>query len=446
LFTFDTLKYESISKSHSFGEKYMIIKTIKNSYQKTLLILVAVVVLAVAVIMASVIPVLAFSPEYTAWQQYPSNPVFDPAESVYYPCIIFDGATYYMWYDGTQTRFSISPDGINWAPGISVTGLTDPRHAVVKWLGSSYRIWYWDSNGIYYSINDIRTAVSNDGINWTSDTVISQVGTTVITGNAGFDWNASSYGPCEVFYNPGGSGTIVAPVDAATVWQNKFVMYYDGTTGGYEDIGIAVSADGVTWQGYNGGAAPVLAHSGSGWDSNYATFCTIQQIAGVYHMWYSGGQTASNEGIGYAQSLDGISWTKYGSNPIMHKTDGVVWRSARTYTPRVLYDSANFSGAGEAYQLKMWYNGTASGNYVLGYARMLTASPPPTTTPPTTTPPTTTANTTIVTAVGGTVNPVDKMGILMPYILTFITISTIVVVSWLTWRKQAIEKLDDRKN
>jgi hypothetical protein len=354
----------------------------------------------VTLLFTGIVPVLAADLQYTICEEYPANPVFDPAERVYYPSILFDGAIYHMWYDdGSGTRYTTSTDGISWVAGTAVTGLINGRHALVKQVGVKYMIWYWDSSQLY-SINDIRCAESTDGINWTSDAVITQVGTTVIAGNPGVNWNAGSYGPCDVFYNPSGSATIVSPVDAATVWQNKFVMYYDGTTGALEDIGLAVSADGKLWEGYNSGAAPVLAHGSSGaWDDGFATFCTVLKIGGAYHMWYSGGQTESNEGMGYAQSPDGISWNKYTSNPILHRSDGITWRTTRTYTPRVVYDSNGFSGHGENTNLKMWYNGRDSGgNYALGYAKIsaaITAQP---------------------TTVGGEVYPVNKLTILMPWI------------------------------
>jgi hypothetical protein len=415
----------------SWEDKYVRADSIRNVLLKIGIILLAAFLIMAALFFTTTKLAFASDPEYVNWQQYPTNPVFDPAERVYYPSIIFDGSTYHMWYDdGSGTRYTTSSDGISWAAGTSVTGLTNARHAVVNWIGTKYMVWYWNSTQLY-SINDIRTAESVNGINWTSDAPITQVGTTVIAGNPGVNWNAGSYGPCEVFYNAAGSATIVVPVDAATVWQNKFVIYYDGTTGAYEDIGIAVSADGKQWQGYNGGVAAVLVHGGSGWDSNFATFCSIQKIGGVYHMWYSGGQAASNEGIGYAQSVDGISWTKYASNPIMHKNDGVIWRSSRTYTPRVLYDAAGFSGAGEAAQLKMWYNGTDGfGNYALGYARITITTPTPTS----------------LVTVGGRVNPVNKIAVLTPYLSILSAIAAVIVVSRIVWKKSLFVRISNRKH
>jgi hypothetical protein len=388
-----------------------------------------ITVFIVALLFANALPALAADPPYTNWQEYPTNPVFDPTERAYYPSILFDGAVYRMWYDdGSGTRYTTSSDGINWAAGTVVTGLTNGRHVLVEQVGSKYMAWYWDSSQLY-SINDLRCAESTDGISWTSDAAITQAGTTVIAGSPGVNWNAGSYGPCDVFYNSSGSATIVSPVDAATVWQNKFVMYYDGTTGALEDIGLAVSANGKFWEGYNGGAAPVLAHGTSGaWDDGFATFCTVLKIGSTYHMWYSGGQAESNEGIGYAQSTDGISWSKYSSNPILHRNDGIPWRATRTYTPRVVYDSGGFSGYGDNAPLKMWYAGRdAGGNYTLGYAKIPAAAPAPPTT------------------VGGQVYSVNKIVVLAPYLILIFIITAIITMERHLLRNLLLIRVNDKK-
>lgn len=259
---------------------------------------------------------------------------------------------------------------------------------------------------------------------------MTQVGTTVITSNPGPDWNAGTYGVCDVFYNSGGSATITVPTNSATIWANKFVIYYDGTNGGYEDIGVAVSADGILWQGYNGGASPVIAHSGGvAWDSNYTTFSTVLNIGGSYYMWYSGGQTISGEGIGYATSPDGLVWTKDPANPMKRYTDGVSWRSVRTYTPMVIYDAAKFSGAGEVVYFKMWFSGLdGSGNYALGYASI--PETPATTTPST---------------VGGKVNPVNKTAILMPYIGILFGIIGVAIIGRVALKRFSYSRTNNRK-
>ncbi len=163
-------------------------------FRKKLLITIgitAVLLLAIAV------PVMASAPQYVVVHESPSNPIFDPAESAYYPSILFDGTIYRMWYDdGSATRYTTSSDGISWAAGTPVTGLTNGRHPHVELVGSEYMCWYWDSS-ITYGINAVRCAVSTNGITWTSDAAITQVGTTVLDNNPP-DWNAGSYGACDV--------------------------------------------------------------------------------------------------------------------------------------------------------------------------------------------------------------------------------------------------------
>ena len=292
------------------------------------------------------------------WVEYSSNPVYDitPARA-YYPSILESSGTYTMWSDsGSGLQVATSPDGINWTTVGTATGLTNPAHSLVETVGSQYRVWYWDTSQLY-NINAIRTATSNDGINWSSDQAITQVSASVITGTGG-DWNRGSYGPADIHYNPSGSATIVAPVDETSVWSNRFVMYYDGTTGGDESLGLAVSNDGINWQGYDGGTDPIFTGTdvSGDWDEEFVSRATILPF-GIddYRMWYSGGNGAMNQGIGYATSLDGLSWTR-DNDPIFHIDDNVGWRDDRTYTPMVVGDN-------------MWFSGRDSdGNYTIGLA------------------------------------------------------------------------------
>lgn len=295
----------------------------------------------------------------TQWTEYGSNPVYAPGKA-YYPTILEEGGVYTMWSDNaTGVQKATSTDGINWTTAGQASGLLNPRHTVVEKIDGGYRMWYNEGSDAHlYSVEAIRTATSSDGLTWSNDQSITQVGTTVVSGTWP-GWNTGSYGPADILYNPTGSATIVTPVDEASVWANKYVMYYDGTTGGDEFLGLAVSNDGLNWQGYNGGLAPVLDSSPTGWDSGYVGFGTvIKESDNAFHLWYSGGSDSSlNNGIGYAFSTDGITWVKDLNNPIFHISDGVAWRDNRTYTPMVIGD-------------EMWFTGKddATGTYAIGYA------------------------------------------------------------------------------
>lgn len=319
------------------------------------------------------------------WREYPSNPVYDPAHRAYYPCVLYDpsqfsghGDAYYykMWYGGYTggaghfEAVTYSNDGINWTAPVEMQGiLTTGYHAKVLFVPGGYgagpyyyKMWYWTGN-MTYSINDLRTADSVDGVTWANDQVPTQDATYPLVTGISPNWNRGSYGPVAMLYNPSATNTGGNP------FNYTFTMYYDGTTGGVEVIGLGYSADGNHWTRY--GLNPVLGLGAPGsWDSDYVTSGTvIPAIGGVWRMWYSGGQSAAHEGIGYATSSDGINWTKYSGNPILHKNDGVPWRNVRTYTPSVLYSASEFDGHGDATKFKLWLTGEDSGgNRAIGYA------------------------------------------------------------------------------
>jgi len=315
---------------------------------------IVIMLTAVALVPAAVPTAMARTT--TGWTEYASNPVYSPGKA-YYPTILKEGGGYTMWSDSASgLDMATSTDGVNWASQGLANGLTAPKHTLVESVDGGYRIWYWPN--LSYSINDIRTATSTEGLIWTNDQPITQVGAGVITAGPASDWNRGSYGPADVIYNPAGSADITVPVDEASVWANKFVMYYDGTTGGDESIGLAVSNDGINWQGYNGGVSPVFAGTDvvGDWDSGYVSRATvIKDGPDEYHMWYSAGTDRMNQGVGYASSTDGINWTR-DPDPIFHKDDGVSWRADRSYTPMVIGD-------------EMWFTGKSdTGVYAIGYA------------------------------------------------------------------------------
>jgi len=339
---------------------------------------------------------LSASGTWAAWQDGVSNPIFAPAGGAYYPCVLYDADSfsghgnaypYKMWYTSRSPwgiGLACSSDGINWTLLTSaVTGLANPHHATVVYdpggfggNAACYRIWYWAQSENLYSIAAIHTACSADGVNWTDDQAITQVGSTVVTGTWPA-WNYGSYGPIAAIYNPGGA----ALLDDTDVFNNRFVMYYDGTTGGLEAWGLAYSVDGLLWKGYNGGAAPVLPVGAAGaWDDAYAAQgSVVKNLDGTWDLWYSGGRTASSQGIGHATSPDGIVWTRDAANPLVDlgcPSTGAplgcagAWNASRNYTPVV----RAWPNLCAVQALKMWRTGksAASGDasYTIGYAEM----------------------------------------------------------------------------
>ncbi|MBC7248518.1 MAG: DUF11 domain-containing protein [Actinobacteria bacterium] len=322
--------------------------------------------------------------------EYSPNPIYDPAgHRAYYPSVIYDpagfsghGASCYykMWYGGYGSEpgaahneaVTYSDDGKSWSAPVELQGIqSGGYHAKVVYVPEGYgagpyyyKIWYW-TGVMDYRIENMRTADSADGVNWVNDQAVSQNPSHPLVTGTWPDWNRGTYGPVSVLYNPGASNSGGNPFDYS------FTMYFDGTTGGVQVIGLAYSADGNYWTRY--GDAPVLGLGAPGeWDSNYVTSGEVlRDGSGQWHLWYSGGVSAAHEGIGHAVSADGITWTKDAANPIFHVSDGVPWRNVRTYTPSVLYSPTGFDGHGDAASFKMWFNGrtnTPVENYAIGYA------------------------------------------------------------------------------
>lgn len=337
----------------------------------SVLIIVAMV-MALVIVPTSMIPMsgkavvqAATTLNVSKWTEYTGNPVFGSASSLkaYYPSIIkISDNDYRMWYGSSSgVGYATSPDGLVWTEGINpVNGLANANHPLVEYIGGTFKIWYWNTVASIYTIDALRYAESDNGIDWTDDQVLTQDDTYKLITGANTGWNRGSYGPGDVIYNSSGSDTL----DDNNIWNNKYVMYYMATDGGNEYIGLTYSVDGKHWKRY--GDNPVLSpctednDPNVGWDYCSVGYPTVMKLDdGTYVMWYGGG-SGTNKGIGFAYSFNGVSWIKDKCNPILHKDDGVSWRNDRTYTPSIIKD-------GNIY--KMWFSGKdGSGNYSIGYA------------------------------------------------------------------------------
>lgn len=356
---------------------------------------------------------------WTSWQEYGGNPVFDPQVRAYYPSVLYDAsafsghgnaAHYKMWFArGDGIAFASGDDGIHWNEynaSASLTGLASgANHPVVLYDAGGfempgngyYRMWYWDANASLGSIGAIRSAFSADGIVWQNDQPIQQHASDptlqLLAGYGVFgNYFYHCYGPGCVVYSPSATNIGAAtPADRSddqpTSW--RYLMYFDSSSEGFspngsvEQTSLAYSSDGLFWIRY--GDQPVLLPSGNPaeWDGLYAYRASVIRIENTWHLWYSGANgndaigTPYAHGIGHAASVDGLNWVRDSDNPALHVSDGIPWRSVRTYTPAVLYDPNRFSGHGDACLLKMLFSGRDSENYAIGYAAICPSDNPP---------------------------------------------------------------------
>ena len=108
---------------------------------------------------------------------------------------------------------------------------------------------------------------------------------------------------------------------------------------------ILFSSAQINWEKYEGN--PVLNSGTADWESSSVSFPFVRKEGDIWKMWYNG-QNASYTRIGYATSNDGISWTKYASNPVMGVGTAGSWDDEGVFNPQIIFD-------GSVYH--MWYGG-----------------------------------------------------------------------------------------
>jgi hypothetical protein len=149
-------------------------------------------------------------------------------------------------------------------------------------------------------------------------------------------------------------------------------MYFDATTGGKESTGLAYSADGVIFDLY-GELLPTVGGSVTPWDGTYQTWGSIIRTPlGQWCMFYSGGTTASHQGVGLALSTDGLNWHRVTVNaPTLSLKTG-TWREQRCYAVSAIADFEDrFAGCGDEADVKILVSGrTAAGVYSCGYFKI----------------------------------------------------------------------------
>ena len=300
----------------------------------------------------------------TQWTKYIDNPVFEPGPGTYdiiavgQPTVLFENDTIKMWYAGVgddlkaRICYAYSLDGIQWtknpAPVIDVgqegdwdDGWLDTPEIVKD--ESGYKIYYFgDTAQQKPEISSaIGVAYSTDGINWIRD----------------------EHNPIFSKGDPGGwdESWVESPAVMNNHVSGEYSMWYNGaSTATWKiQIGLATSADGISWTRHN--ENPVLSTGNTGmYDDMWLGTPTLISQDELYQLWYSSASSNSyNEStsgfdtihICYATSTDGIYWKKHVSNPLFN-----------TYSPP--YDSLIDSGGPWAPEVIFNEN---TGEYMMWY-------------------------------------------------------------------------------
>ncbi|MGD8441166.1 MAG: hypothetical protein PVG53_11555, partial [Holophagae bacterium] len=171
-----------------------------------------------------------------------------------------------------------------WAPG-------GPGNGIVAMVGETYHMWFTGTDEGNYNGIGIGHATSPDGVEWTMDSA-----NPVLPVGPDGEW--------DDHYVVGG-----AVIHDGTT----FHMWYTGTSGSYqpEYVGYATSQNGSTWTKY--ASNPVIEPGPPGsWDRQWLNATAVITDGETYKMWYTGSSgSVEDSKIGYAESPDGLAWTKH---------------------------------------------------------------------------------------------------------------------------------------
>ncbi len=122
-----------------------------------------------------------------------------------------------------------------------------------------------------------------------------------------------------------------------------YKMWYSGCQGIACSIGYATSSDGVSWSRYGGN--PILPLNPTGWDETIGNPYVIKEES-LYRMWFAGNSVLGTIQIGYATSPDGIQWTKHPTNPVLRPYAGACDQGSIS-SPVVLREDSGYT---------LWYS------------------------------------------------------------------------------------------
>ena len=145
---------------------------------------------------------------------------------------------------------------------------------------------------MYYNTEpteEICRAISSDGINWTPDTTNNPV------------------------FAPSGAVTAIA-VPCVWIESGTWYMIYRYVVSGVEDIGLATSANGISWT--TSGSNPILTKTGN--ESTPFDPHAVMKVGTTYYLYYNTSGLHNNDirYINYATSTNLTTWTK-SSTPII---------------------------------------------------------------------------------------------------------------------------------
>lgn len=209
------------------------------------------------------------------------------------PSVLVENGTYRMWYGGCDPSYgcsiilATSSDGRHWTKEGVVLSPIGGNESIIGYpsvvkVGGTYWMYYSATGGPF----QIFAATSPDGTSWT------RRGLVLSNGSSGSPDAAGAFAPRILF--EGGT----------------YRMWYTGIpASGASDIVLAESTDGLSWTKRGLAVAPGPAGS---LDSYAVQYASVVHLGSTYIMAYTGLTSPTTASILYANSTDGVAWTKDG--------------------------------------------------------------------------------------------------------------------------------------
>jgi predicted GH43/DUF377 family glycosyl hydrolase len=339
---------------------------------------------------ATFTPTFTVTPSFTptptstlvGWVDFLQLPVLSPGEeysweeSVDRAFVMWDDSIsmYRMWFTGSSDwpssiGYALSPDGITWTKEGNDPVFKEKEHwgksgifsPNVIFDGLVWKMWYTSFSSGYISYYDwhkdeciylkiyyegIGYATSTDGMHW-----VNHENNPLLYPNDATSFCTYGVGSPSVLFQDG----------IYHMWfsceTDIYIKYHRAERPPHTEIYHATSKDGIEWEKES---ESVLQNGSEGeWDDLYVTDPSVIFLNGKYHMWYAFQGSNHGYGIGHAVSLDGITWTKDPSNPILTSRD--TWAHHQIYAPTVVVHDG---------LLRMWFSGKRYENSKseIGYA------------------------------------------------------------------------------
>jgi len=190
------------------------------------------------------------------------------------------------WVDDPVDPVIVSPEPGAWDQ--------DRYPLAVIVVDGTYHLYFngRDENDSFPNGYDIGHATSSDGVSWVMDPA-----NPVLTRGAEGEWDEDSMWGAGVIHDASG-----------------FRLWYQGGDGAVYAAGYATSPDGSTWTKYARNPIMDAGPPGS-FDDVGVMPSTVMVRNGLYQMWYTAGRDTGQLNnwdwqLGYAESDDGLSWTR----------------------------------------------------------------------------------------------------------------------------------------